>query len=111
MTGALFILTLFFSPVFLMIPSVAITPALVMVGIFMMEPLKNIDLSDFRQAMPAFFAMAFMTFTYNIAYGILFAFVTYTLGQIVSGNLKKMNKTMIILGIISLVYIVVDMFI
>lgn len=110
-TGALFILTLFFSPVFLMIPSVAITPALVMVGIFMMEPLKNIDLSDFRQAMPAFFAMAFMTFTYNIAYGILFAFVTYTLGQIVSGNLKKMNKTMIILGIISLVYIVVDMFI
>ncbi|CAN3964696.1 exodeoxyribonuclease VII small subunit, partial [Dysosmobacter welbionis] len=56
-TGLLFLLTLFFSPVFLMIPSIAAAPALIMVGIFMMEPLSTLDLSDFSVAMPAFFAV------------------------------------------------------
>ena len=55
-----------------MIPSIAAAPALIMVGIFMMEPLSTLDLSDFSVAMPAFFAVAAMPFTYNIAYGVLF---------------------------------------
>ena len=78
-TGLLFLLTLFFSPVFLMIPSIAAAPALIMVGIFMMEPLSTLDLSDFSVAMPAFFAVAAMPFTYNIAYGVLFSMLSYTL--------------------------------
>ena len=107
-TGLLFLLTLFFSPVFLMIPSIAAAPALIMVGIFMMEPLSTLDLSDFSVAMPAFFAVATMPFTYNIAYGVLFSMLSYTLCMAVTGRRKQLSPTMLILTAVFLMYLILD---
>lgn len=73
-----------------MIPSIATAPALVMVGIFMIEPLMHVDLSDTKTAFPVFICVAFMAFTFNIAYGILFGLLAYTGGQVFAGNARKL---------------------
>ena len=107
-TGLLFLLTLFLSPLFLMIPAIATAPALIMVGIFMMEPLSTLDLSDFSVSMPAFFAVAAMPFTYNIAYGVLFAMLSYSLCKVATGKRKDLSPAMVVLTFIFLLYIVLD---
>lgn len=107
-TGILFLLTLFFSPVFLIIPGIATAPAVIMVGIFMMEPLCSLDLSDFTVAMPVFFAVAAMPFTYNIAYGVLFSMLSYTLCKVATGKGRELSTTMIVLTAVFLAYLVLD---
>ena len=107
-TGICFLLTLFFSPLFLMIPTIAIAPALIMVGIFMMEPLGHLDLGDFTVAMPVFFAVIMMPFTYNIANGVLFSILSYTLCMIGSGRAKKLSKIVILLSVLFAFYLFLD---
>lgn len=107
-TGILFALALVFSPLFLMIPSIATAPALVMVGIFMIEPLRHLDLGDIATALPVFLTVAFMPFSYNIAYGILFGLIGYSVGQIASGKAKQMTKTVWVLTCIFVVYLILD---
>lgn len=107
-TGICFLLTLFFSPVFLMIPTIAIAPALIMVGIFMMEPLCHLDLSDFTVAMPVFFAVIMMPFTYNIANGVLFSILSYALCMIGSGRAKKLSKIVVLLSALFVFYLFLD---
>ena len=107
-TGILFILTLVFSPLFLMIPSVATAPALVMVGIFMIEPLCHMDLSDVSIALPVFLTVAMMPFTNNIAYGILFGLIGYTVGQVAAGKKEKITPTVLVLTAVFVVYLVLD---
>lgn len=107
-TGILFLLTLFLSPVFLMIPSIATAPALVMVGIFMIEPLSRLPLEDVSIAMPVFFTVAFMPFSYNIAYGILFGLISYTVGQIAAGRRREITGTVWVLTAVFIVYLVLD---
>lgn len=107
-TGILFILTLVFSPLFLMIPSVATAPALVMVGIFMIEPLCHMDLSDVSIALPVFLTVAMMPFTNNIAYGILFGLIGYTVGQVAAGKKDKITPTVWVLTAVFVAYLVLD---
>lgn len=109
--GILFLLTLIFAPLFLMIPSVATAPALVMVGIFMIEPLRRLELNDFTVAMPVFFTVAMMTFVYNIFYGMLFGLLSYTFGQIASGKAKKISPTLWVISGIFLVFFILDIII
>ncbi|SET82113.1 putative MFS transporter, AGZA family, xanthine/uracil permease [Lacrimispora sphenoides] len=107
-TGVLFLFTLFLSPLFLMIPSIATAPALVMVGIFMIEPLRKLPLDDVSIALPVFLTVAFMPFTYNIAYGILFGLIGYTIGQVAAGKAKEMTKTVWVLTVIFIVYLLLE---
>lgn len=107
-TGLLFVLTIFFSPIFLMIPSIATAPALIMVGIFMIEPLCHMELGDLSIALPVFLTVAFMPFSYNIAYGILFGLIGYTIGQVAAGKAKKITPTVWVLTAIFIVYLVAD---
>lgn len=107
-TGFFFLLTLFFSPLFLMIPSIATAPALVMVGIFMIEPLGHLSLEDVSIALPVFLTVAFMPFSYNIAYGILFGLISYTVGQIAAGKTRKITKTVWILTAVFVLYLILD---
>lgn len=107
-TGFFFLLTLFLSPVFLMIPSIATAPALVMVGIFMIEPLRHLPLDDVSIALPVFLTVAFMPFTYNIAYGILFGLIGYTIGQVAAGKAKEMTKTVWVLTAVFVLYLILD---
>lgn len=109
--GILFLLTLVFAPLFLMIPSVATAPALVMVGIFMIEPLRRLPLDDVTIAMPVFFTVAMMPYVFNIFYGMLFGLLSYTFGQIVSGKSKKISPTLWVISGIFVVFLILEIII
>lgn len=106
--GLFFVLSLLFTPLFLMIPGIATAPALIMVGIFMIEPLMHVDLADPKVAFPVFICVAFMAFTFNIAYGILFGLLAYTGGQIFAGNAKKLSATTWVLSFIFVGYLILE---
>src|SRR5699024_9755453 len=71
-TACMFALSLLFAPLFTMVPSAATGPALILVGLFMMSPIKEIDLDDFTEAIPAFLTIIMMPLAYSIAEGIVF---------------------------------------
>ena len=99
-TGLLFLIALVLSPIFLAIPSFATSPALIMVGCFMMKgSASRIDWDDFSEAIPAFMCIAMMPFAYSIATGIAYGFVTYTVINLF-GDRKKLNWVTIALSIL-----------
>ncbi len=106
-TGLLFILALFFSPLFLIVPSAATAPALILVGLFMMEPITKVNLHDFTEAIPAFLAIVMMPFAYSIAEGIVFGMLGYTLLKLLTGKAKEVSLTMYILSAIFLIRFIV----
>ncbi|WP_159886003.1 NCS2 family permease [Paenibacillus puerhi] len=76
-TGVCFLLAIFLAPLAALVPGAATAAALVVVGVLMMQSVKEIDFSDLVYGIPAFFIVAFMPFTYNIANGISFGIVSY----------------------------------
>ncbi|MDQ0063194.1 NCS2 family permease [Paenibacillus harenae] len=90
-TGICFLLAIFLSPIVALIPGAATAAALIIVGVLMMQSVKEIDFSDLVYGIPAFFIIAFMPFTYSIANGISFGIVTYVVLATV-GNLPKKGK-------------------
>lgn len=106
-TGGLFLLALFFSPIFLIVPSAATAPALILVGLFMMEPILKVNLSDFTEAIPAFLAIIMMPFAYSIAEGIVFSMLAYTIIKVLAGKAKDVSITMYVLAAIFLIRIFV----
>jgi len=99
-TGGMFALALIFAPVFLMIPASATAPALILVGLFMMSPIKEINLDDFTEAIPAFLTIVMMPFAYSIAEGIVFGMVSYVVLKLVTGKHKDVSIIMYILAIL-----------
>ncbi|NMA92975.1 MAG: NCS2 family permease [Firmicutes bacterium] len=99
-TGVLFLLALFFSPIFLIIPSAATAPALILVGLFMMEPIFKIDLKDYTEAIPAFLTILMMPIAYSIAEGIVFGMLSYTLLKLFTGRVKEIPIIMYVLSAI-----------
>ena len=96
--GCCFVVALFFSPLFLSIPAAATAPALVIVGLLMLEPVKNIPFSDFSEAIPAFICLIMMPLTYSISNGILLGMIAYVVINLICGNFKKLNVAMYILA-------------
>lgn len=99
-TAGMFIIALFFAPLFTMIPSPATTPALILVGLFMMEPIKEIDLIDFTEAIPAFFTIIMMPLSYSISDGIVFGIVSYIFLKALTGRAKEVTIPTYIVGIL-----------
>lgn len=99
-TSGMFAVALFLSPLFLMIPSAATAPSLVLVGLFMLSPIKEIDLTDFTEAIPAFFTIIIMPLTYSISDGIVFGIVSYVLLKILTGNAKKITLATYIIAVL-----------
>ena len=95
-----FAIALFFSPLFLSIPSAATAPALVLVGLMMMEPVTKIKFDDFSESIPAFICIIVMPLTYSISNGILIGMITYVLMNMICGNFKKITPVMYILAVI-----------
>lgn len=93
-------IALFFSPLFLSIPSAATAPVLIIVGLMMLEPIKNIDFSDYTESIPAFICIVMMPLTYSISDGILMGMIAYFLLNLVCRNFKKLTPAMIILSIL-----------
>lgn len=98
--GVLFIMSLFLSPVFLLIPSAATSGALVMVGVLMLDSIKEINLKDLSDSFPAFITMITMVLTYSIADGICLGILSYVVIKIFTGNYKQLNATLCILSVL-----------
>ena len=97
-TAVMFIIALFLSPLFIMIPSPATAPALILVGLFMLEPIKEIDLVDFTEAIPSFFTIIIMPLAYSISDGIAFGMISYVLIKVATGKFKDVSLATYIIG-------------
>ena len=93
-----FAVALFFSPLFLSIPSAATAPALILVGLMMMESITRIPFEDFSESLPAFVCVITMPLTYSISNGILLGMITYVLMNMICGNFRKITPVMYILA-------------
>lgn len=104
-TGALFLIALVLSPIFLAIPSFATAPALVVVGFLMLTSILKIDFSDMTEAIPAYLCVAFMPFAYSIAEGISMGVISYVAMNLVTGKAKekRINPLMYVLAIVFIV--------
>jgi len=98
--GILFILSLFFSGLVGIVPGQATAPALVIVGVLMMSAIVNINFSDFTEAVPAFFAISLMAFSYSIANGIAAAMIFYPITKIATGRQKEIHPIVYILAVL-----------
>jgi AGZA family xanthine/uracil permease-like MFS transporter len=96
--GCCFVIAMFFSPLFLSIPSAATAPALIIVGLLMAEQIKNVNFDDFSESIPAFVCMIMMPLTYSISNGILIGMITYVLMNMICGKFKKLSPAMYILA-------------
>lgn len=99
-SGLLFILALFFSPIFLAIPSFATAPALIVVGSFMMQSVAKINWSDMLEAIPAFICIFAMPFMYSISEGISFGVISFVVLNAVAGKAKKITPLMWVLAVL-----------
>ena len=97
-TAMCFVVAMFFAPLFLSIPAAATTPVLVIVGLFMLTPVKDIDLDDYAESIPAFITIVMMPLTYSISDGILCGVISYVLINMLCMNWKKLNPTLYVLA-------------
>lgn len=102
-TAGLFGLALFFSPLFLMIPSAATASALILVGLFMMSPIKDINFDDFTEAIPAFLTIIMMPLAYSISEGIVFGIVAYVALKVATRKFADIPVLTYVLAILFIV--------
>ena len=108
-TALLFLVALFFSPVFLMIPAAATTSALFLVGVMMMRSIVHIDFIDFAEAMPCFVTMLMMPFTASISEGIVLGMLSYVIVSVCTGRYKRLTTTIWILTVFFLLKYIAPM--
>jgi AGZA family xanthine/uracil permease-like MFS transporter len=99
-TACCFAIALFFAPIFTHIPSAATTAALVIVGLMMLSPIKEIDLDDFSESIPAFLTIILMPLCYSISDGILIGMIAYVVINALCGKFSKISVTMWVLAIL-----------
>lgn len=104
-----FALTLFISPIIGIVPAFATAPALIIVGILMMSSIIGIDFNNLEEAIPAFFTLTIMPFTYSIANGIAVGFIFYTIIKIVKGKAKEVHPIMYIFTLLFILKFVMQM--
>ncbi|MGA1145891.1 MAG: NCS2 family permease [Candidatus Nanopelagicales bacterium] len=107
-TGALFLIAMFFSPLVTVIPHEAATPALVVVGFLMMTQVRHIDFLDYQIGIPAFLTIILMPFTYSITVGIGAGFVSWVIIKIFTGRMREINWLMWVVSIAFAIYFLID---
>lgn len=105
-TGLLFMASLFLAPLAFLIPGAATAPILIIVGIFMMEPVVHINFADYLEAIPAFLAIVMMPFTFSIADGIVWGVLAYTVLRLFSGRARDVSLTMYLMSALFIVWLV-----
>ncbi len=93
-TGAGFLLAMFFAPLINIVPSEAATPALVFVGFLMMSQVTKIDWEDVEEGLPAFLTMVLMPFTFSITIGIGAGFISYVVLKVARGKARRVHPLM-----------------
>jgi AGZA family xanthine/uracil permease-like MFS transporter len=106
MTGALFLLAMFFTPIISAIPGFATAPALIAVGIFMMRGIGDIDFYSFEEGVPAFLTFVLMPLTFSIAKGLAFGFIAYVLIKLLVGKIKECDPILILVAVFSIISLV-----
>jgi AGZA family xanthine/uracil permease-like MFS transporter len=94
----LFLVSLFLSPLFIAVPGAATAPALVLVGLFMISPVKEIDFDEPTEAIPAFLTILFMVTSYSIANGIMYGVLSWIILKIFSRRFKEITITTVIIA-------------
>jgi AGZA family xanthine/uracil permease-like MFS transporter len=105
-TALLFLAALFFAPLFTIVPPYAYGPALIIVGMLMLSPMKRLEFNDLTEIIPAFTIIVLMSFTYNIGIGMTAGFVVYPVIKTVSGRAKEVPAGLWVLGGLSLLFFV-----
>ncbi len=95
-----FAIALFFSPLFLSVPGAATAPVLILVGMLMMEPVRNIDFDDATEAIPSFITLIMMPLAYSISAGIMLGMISYVIINMCCGKFKKLTPAMYILAVL-----------
>lgn len=96
--AALFLLSLFFSPILTVIPSFATAPVLILVGLLMMEPITKINFADFTEGLPVFLTLMLTLLTYSITDGLAFGFLSYVLIKTFTGKYKDIPIPMYVIS-------------
>ena len=101
-SAVLFLLSMFFAPIFTAIPSFATAPALIMVGFLMVGTVSDIrfDLDNLTEAIPAYLAIIAMPLFYSISEGISLGIISYVLLNVAAGNGKKISPLMYVLSVL-----------
>lgn len=99
-TALCFAMALFFSPIFLAIPGAATAPALILVGLYMLGPIKELEFTDFSETIPAFICIIAMPLAYSIAEGITLGVLSYVVINLIAGNFKKLSIGMYVLAVL-----------
>ena len=107
-TGLLFIPFMFLSPLLAFIPGVATAPILVLVGIFMIKPLRRVEWGDFEEAIPAFLALILIPLTYSITQGIIWGFISYTVIKLVRGKGKEIHPALYVIDAFAVLSLVLQ---
>ena len=103
-TAILFGLSLFLSPIFLAIPSFATAPALVIVGLYMLTNVTNIDFNDMSEAIPCYVCIIAMPFFYSISEGISMGVITYVALNLITGKAKE-KKVSILMYVLAVLFV------
>ena len=98
--GVLFLVALLFSPILTTIPSFATTPALVVVGLMMVENVRDIDFSDYTEGFPAFMTILMMVVCYSISEGLVFGVISYVMLKLFCGKKNELNPVIVIIAIL-----------
>ena len=99
-SGLLFVVALFFAPLFTIVPSAATAPALIIVGLFMMSSILEIDFNDITESFPAFLSIILMPLTYSIGEGLAFGVMSYAAIKLFTGRRKEVSIVINILAIL-----------
>jgi AGZA family xanthine/uracil permease-like MFS transporter len=107
-TGLLFLPFMFFAPLVGVIPAVATAPVLVIIGVFMMQPLSKLKWTVYEDAIPAFLALILIPLTYSITTGIVWGFLSFTVIKLLIGKVKEIPVTLWIINIFCIVSLIVS---
>ncbi|NOX87906.1 MAG: NCS2 family permease [Calditrichaeota bacterium] len=104
--GLLFLPFIFLSPLLSVIPAIASAPALVLVGVFMMQPVIKINWSDYDDAIPAFLAFILIPLTYSITQGLIWGFLSWTVIKLVIGKKNEVTPTLIVIDLFAILALI-----
>ncbi|MDR1369361.1 MAG: NCS2 family permease [Dysgonamonadaceae bacterium] len=107
-TAMMFFLAIFFAPVFLLVPIQATATALIIVGLFMLSSVVEINFNDFTESVPAFLTIIMMPFAYSIAQGIIFGILGFVLIKTFSGRAKEVSAAVYVVAALFLIKIITD---
>lgn len=107
-TAVCFALSIFLAPIFLAIPAFATAPALIIVGVLMLDSVLKINFQDMTEAVPAFLTIAMMPLAYSISEGIIFGGLSYVIIKVLSGKKKEVSVVMYVVGLLFLLQLILS---